>query len=462
MFNDILTIKEILSGYEKKLFSSKEVFKYYYDKVEKYEPRLNSLKTKVDTDKLKLEKNSVPIVHKDIYSTKDIETTAGSRILKGYIPPYNATSVEKLENANFVCIGKANCDAFAHGTTGENSDFRETHNPYAVNYTPGGSSSGSAACVAAGFAPVATATDTGGSIRLPASFTNTVGLKPTYGRVSRYGVIAMTSSTDSIGHITKTVWDNAYILNITAGFDGKDATSSRKPKEDYLEDIGKGIKNLVIGIPKEYIEDLESEVKEHFENNVEVFKKLGAEVKEVSLPHTEYGIYAYYIVTPSEISSNLARFDGIRFGSTRGAFGDEAKRRIMMGTYCLSSGYYDAYYLKAQKIRSLVRADFRKVFDEEGVDVLLAPVFPNVPPRLGTVVKDPLQMYLMDAIAVPVNLAGVPALAIPGGFYERTPLPIGIQLIGNYFNEKLLYKVGYAFEQETKYYKKLPEFKVFP
>ena len=455
MPSSFLTIKQILVGYKDKEFTSKEIFDLFYSRIKEYDPTVKAFISLVERKDFGIEGNFIPIAHKDIFSTKNIQTTAGSAILKNYTPPYDATVVERLNKANFVCVGKVNCDAFAHGTTGENSDFFVTKNPYNLERTPGGSSSGSSASVAAGLVPIASATDTGGSIRLPASFTNTVGIKPTYGRVSRYGVIAMTSSTDSIGHITKTVWDSAYILNITAGYDPRDATSSHIKVDDYLGDIGKDISGLKIGIPREYVKGLSSRVRSHFERSVKIFEKLGAKIVEISLPHTEYALNAYYIITPCEISSNLARFDGIRFGNTRDFFGEEAKRRIMMGTYGLSAGYYDAYYLKAQKVRTLVVNDFRKAFEQ--VDVLVAPVFPDVPPKIGEVVDDPIKMYLMDILTVPVNLAGIPALAVPGGFFEGTSLPLGIQIMGNHFEEKLLYRVGYAFEQETKYYEREPK-----
>jgi len=454
MPNDFLTVKQILDGYESASFNSKEVFEFFYNRIKGIDADIKSFITVVPEDKVCVAGKSIPVAYKDIFTTKNIQTTAGSHILRGYIPPYNATVVDKLSDSKFVCAGKLNCDAFAHGATGENSDFFVTKNPYFLKKTAGGSSSGSAAAVAAGLVPVATATDTGGSIRLPASFTNTVGIKPTYGRVSRYGIIAMTSSTDSIGHITKTVWDNAFVLNITAGFDPKDATSSHAKVPDYLSDIDKGISGLKIGIPKEYLQGLDDVVEKQFDKSVKIVKSLGAEIVEVSLPHTEYAINVYYILTPSEISSNLARFDGIRFGKQRDQFGDEAKRRIMLGTYSLSAGYYDDYYLKAQKVRTLVIEDFRKAFDK--VDALMAPVFPSTVPALGEAIVDPIKMYMMDVLTVPVNLAGLPALSVPSGFIDA--LPVGIQFIGKHFDEKLLYRIGYSFESETKYYEKIPNF----
>ncbi|MCA9392180.1 Asp-tRNA(Asn)/Glu-tRNA(Gln) amidotransferase subunit GatA [candidate division WWE3 bacterium] len=451
-----LTIKDILAGYKEGRFSSTELFRYYKDRIARLNPTLNAIITNVDHQHgdFLASQNPLPVIHKDVYSTEDVETTAASNILRGYIPPFDATAVTKLAEANFITLGKANCDAFAHGTTGENSDFGPTKNPYGLEYTPGGSSSGSAVAVAAGLSPLATATDTGGSIRFPASLTNTVGIKPTYGRVSRYGIIAMTSSTDSIGHITRTVWDNAYVLNKTAGYDPHDATSAKVQVDDYLEDIEQGVKGLRLGVPKEYLENIAPEIEKAYREKVDTLRNLGAEiVEDISLPHTEYGINVYYIVTPSEVSSNLARFDGIRFGQERSHFGAEAKRRIMIGTYCLSSGYYDAYYLKAQKVRTLVIQDFAKAFEK--VDALIAPVSAVMQPKLGELVNDPIKNYMLDVLTIPVNLAGVPSLAVPAGFSNG--LPIGLQIIGDYFDEKLLYRIGYALEQETRYFEQTPK-----
>ncbi len=454
-----LTIRNIIECYRQRLFSPQELFDYYYYRYSEIEVKhqLNSIITLVNQEQTRplISANSIPIGHKDIYSTEGLETTAASNILRGYIPPYNATSVERLNNHQFVTLAKLNCDAFAHGATGENSDFGPTRNPYDLTRVPGGSSSGSAAAVAAGLVPAATATDTGGSIRFPASFTNTVGLKPTYGRVSRYGVIAMTSSTDSIGHITRTVWDSAYLLNITAGQDELDATSSHQPKEDYLADIDRNIlPGLKLGVPTEYLAGLDPKIAKIFQEALHVFKRLGAIITEISLPHTEYAIHTYYILTPSEISSNLARFDGIRFGRDRSQVGAEAKRRIILGTFCLSAGYYDAYYLKAQKVRTLVLQDFQQAFRQ--VDAIVAPVSSVLPPKIGELIDDPIKNYLLDALLVPANLAGIPGLAIPAGFIDH--LPMGIQLLGDHFQEKKLFQIGYQFERETQYYKQRPQF----
>lgn len=397
----------------------------------------------------------VPIAHKDIISTKDIETTAASNVLKGYIPPYDATIVNKMDSAGAIMLGKLNCDAFAHGASGENSDFGVVKNPYDKDRVAGGSSSGSGAAVASGFTIVATGTDTGGSLRNPASFTNTVAIKPTYGRVSRYGVIAMASSLDSVGHVTRTVKDSALVLQTTAGVDSNDASSANDSVDKYLEKIEEGVRGMKIGIPKEYfVEGLDPEINQAIQDNLKILEKAGAEIIEISLPHTEYALAVYYIITPSEVSSNLARFDGIRFGESRDKFGNEAKRRIMLGTYTLSSGYYDAYYLKAQKVRTLVIEDFKSAFKK--VDMILAPVTPMHPPKIGENVNDPLKMYLMDVLTVPVNLAGLPALSVPAGFSKRG-LPIGLQLIGKHFDESTLYTAGYFIEQSNQLYTRRPE-----
>lgn len=450
-----MTIQSILEGYNNKTLSSKDVFDYYYEQITTKDASLNSFITLREKDEVlsEITENSIPIGHKDIYSTQGIETTAASNILKGYVPRYDATSVTRLKEKNFVTVGKLNCDAFAHGGAGEYSDMGVTKNPYDLERTPGGSSSGSAVSVSAGLLPVATGTDTGGSIRLPASYTNTVGLKPTYGRVSRYGVISMTSSTDSIGHFTKTVWDNAYILSITAGKDPYDATSSNTTVENYLSEIDKGVKGLKIGIAKEYIEQLKPDVVDDFMKSIEILTSLGVEIINISLPHTEYGVATYYIITPAEVSSNLSRFTGIRFGQERSTFGAENKRRIMIGTYCLSSGYYDAYYLKAQKVRTLIVEDFNKAFNV--VDAIVAPVSADYPPKLGESTVDPITSYMVDALTIPANMAGIPSLSVPAGF--RDGLPRGIQFMGPHFSEKLLYQIGYAFEQETEFYKITPK-----
>ncbi len=395
----------------------------------------------------------IPIAIKDLYSTAGIKTTAASKVLENYVPVYDATAVTKLKDTQAVFLGKTNMDAWAHGSSGENSDFGATKNPYDKSRVPGGSSSGSAASVAASLALAATGTDTGGSIRLPAAFCNLVGLKPTYGRVSRYGIIAMASSLDSIGHFTKTVYDNALVLNATAGHDPRDATTSKEKVPDYTDGIEYGVKGKKIGLPKEYFEKLDPEIKKLTMATVKKLESIGAKVIDVSLPHTQYGVAAYYIIQPSEVSSNLARYDGVRFGYGRDKFGQEAKRRIILGTYTLSSGYYDAYYLKAMKVRRLIREDFMSVFKK--VDVLICPTSPTLPFKLGEKITDPLTMYLSDIYTTSMNLAGVPSLNVPCGFIDD--LPIGMQIVGPDFSEKLLYQTAFAYEQETKWYERKPQ-----
>src|SRR3989338_4845706 len=395
----------------------------------------------------------IPIAVKDMFTTRGIKTTAASRVLENYMPVYDATVISRLKEANTIFIGKTNQDAWAHGASGENSDFGPTKNPYDLIRVPGGSSSGSAAALAASTCLAATGTDTGGSIRQPAAFCNLVGLKPTYGRVSRYGIIAMASSIDAIGHFTKTVYDNALVLSVTAGKDKFDSTCATDAVPDYTMSLANGVKGLSIGLPKEYFEKLDTKIKDVTLKAIKKLEDLGARITEVSLPHTEYGIATYYIIQPSEVSSNLARYDGIRFGNTRESFGPEAKRRIILGTYTLSSGYYDAYYLKAMKVRRLILEDYLNVF--KTVDVLICPSSPTLPFKIGEKVNDPLTMYLSDVFLVTQNLAGVPSLNIPCGFLEN--LPVGMQIVGPHFSEKLLYQVAYAYEQETKWYKRKPE-----
>lgn len=457
-----LTIKQSLKGLNEKKFSSFELTKACLEQIGKLNPEINAFITinKKALDEAKkadeLRSNNqelpflgIPIALKDIYLTKGLRTTAASMILKNYIPSYNATAVTKLRNAGAVILGKTNLDAWAHGSSGENSDFGPTKNPWDKEHIPGGSSSGSAAAVAANLCLAATGTDTGGSIRLPASFTNTVGLKPTYGLVSRYGIIAMASSLDTIGHFTKTVEDSALFLNVTAGNDPMDATSTQKDIPNYLDGIDQGVKGLKIGVPQEFVEKgLDPKIKEAFEKVKKLYKELGAEILEISLPNTEYGIACYYIIQPSEVSSNLARYDGIRFGNDRSYFGDEAVRRIVLGTFTLSSGYYEAYYKKAMQVRTLVRKDYEKAFEK--VNALIAPVSPTPPWKLGEKIEDPLAMYLSDVLTVTANLAGIPGLSVPSGFIND--LPTGFQILGPQFSEKLLFQIGHAFEktQERK------------
>lgn len=475
MDTQTLTIGSIIDGYKTKQFSVSEVVTAYLDRIEMIDPQLNSFITVTGDSALEEAKKKdgmhekvktqplfgIPIALKDIYMTRGIRTTAASKVLENYVPVYDATVVERYKNAGAIIIGKLNHDAWAHGSSGENSNFGPTKNPWNTDFVPGGSSSGSAAAVSAGLTPVASGTDTGGSIRLPANFTNTVGLKPTYGLVSRYGIIAMASSLDSIGHFTKTVEDSARILEITAGQDYMDATlhPDKSKKLDYTTNINSGIAGMKLGIPKEFVGvGVQREVKEVFEKAAKEFEKLGAEIVEVSLPHTEYGIAVYYVLQTAEVSSNLARYDGVRFGNPRSAFGDEAKRRIMLGTYVLSAGYYDAYYKKAMQVRTLVKKDFDNVFDSSAgdVDALIAPVSSTLPWKLGEIVNDPMAMYMQDTLTVTANIAGVPGLAVPAGF-SSNGLPVGVQILGPHFSEEKLFRIGRAFEQETEYYKRTPK-----
>ena len=457
-----LTIKQSYEYLNKKKCSSVELTSSCLEQIEKLNPEINAFITvselaldearKADelrSNNQELPLLGIPIALKDIYMTKGLRTTAASNVLRDYIPQYDATVVRKLKEAGAVILGKTNLDAWAHGSSGENSDFGPTKNPWDREYyVPGGSSSGSAAAVAANLCAAATGTDTGGSIRLPASFTDTVGLKPTYGLVSRYGIIAMASSLDSIGHFTKTVEDSALFLNITAGNDPFDATTTNKELPDYTKDLHKGIRGLKIGIPKEYLAmGIDKKIKENFDNALRQIEELGAEIIEISLPHTKYAVACYYIIQPSEVSSNLARYDGIRFGNDRSYFGDEAVRRIILGTFTLSAGYYEAYYKKAMQVRTLIKRDFEQVFNPPagGVDAIIAPVSPTPPWKLGEKLDNPLRMYLSDIFTTTANLAGIPGLSVPSGFING--LPAGFQILGPQFSEKLLFQIGHAFEQ---------------
>ncbi len=406
----------------------------------------------------------IPLAVKDIFNTLDVRTTCGSKILDNYVSPYDATAVAKLRAQGAVIIGKLNMDEFAMGSSNENSAAGSVKNPWDLERVPGGSSGGSAASIAAGQALATLGTDTGGSIRQPASHCGVVGLKPTYGRVSRYGVIAYASSLDQVGPLARNVEDCATLLGAVAGYDPADSTSVDTPVPDYLASLKEGVKGKKIGLPKEYfIEGLDADVKQAVEAAIETYKSLGAELVEVSLPHTDYAVACYYLIATAEASSNLARYDGVRFGvrkdqgegligmyqQTRAAgFGDEVKRRIMLGTYALSSGYYDAYYLKAQKVRTLIRQDFLDAFEQ--VDFMLTPVAPTPAFKIGEKTGDPLQMYLSDIFTIPVNLAGTCGLSLPCGI-SSAGLPIGLQLLGKPFAEAELLQAAWAFENATDF-----------
>lgn len=423
----------------------------------------------IDEDMIKSEDIGIlaglPAGVKDNIVTEGITTTCGSKILENYNPIYSSTAYKRMLAGQSIMIGKMNMDEFAMGSSTEHSGFHPTYNPWNVNHVPGGSSGGSAAAVAAGEVYYALGSDTGGSIRQPASFTGVVGLKPTYGLVSRFGLVAFASSLDQIGPLTKNVEDAAYVLQTLAGYDEYDSTSANIAIPDYISALTGDIKGLKIAVPKEYIgEGIDPQVKEKIMDALKVFEALGASWEEVSLPHTEYAVATYYILAPSEASSNLARYDGVRYGvrhdsaenliemykKTRSeGFGPEVKRRIMLGTYALSSGYYDAYYLKAQKVRTLIKQDFEQVFEK--YDVILGPTVPTTAFKLGEKVDDPLTMYLNDILTIPVNLAGLPAISVPAGLVDG--LPVGLQLIGKHFDESTILRAAHAFEKNTEHHK---------
>ena len=415
--------------------------------------------------------DGMPLALKDIFCTQGIETTCGSRILKGFRPPYDATVVQRLKAKGLNLAGKTNMDEFAMGSSTENSAYAPTRNPWDLSRVPGGSSGGSAAAVAAGEALAALGTDTGGSIRQPCGFTSLVGLKPTYGRVSRYGMIAFASSLDQCGVMTRDTTDAALLLGLIAGHDPRDATSAVRPVPDYQAALGKDLKGKRIGLVREFQSwsELQPAVAEAFSDNVDTLRALGAEVETVSLPSLEYAIAVYYILAPSEASSNLGRYDGVRFGPrTAGAknmrqlfartrqegFGPEVKRRIMLGTFALSAGYYDAYYLRAMRIREMLRADFAKAFGQ--VDLIACPTSPAPAFKLGEKTGDPLLMYMVDAFTLPANLAGVPAVSVPGGFSPEG-LPLGLQLMATHFAEGELLRAAHAFESATEHHRRRPE-----
>ncbi|GGJ26201.1 Asp-tRNA(Asn)/Glu-tRNA(Gln) amidotransferase subunit GatA [Paenibacillus hunanensis] len=411
----------------------------------------------------------LPVGVKDNMVTEGLRTTCASQFLRNYDPIYDATAVEKLRTADSVIVGKLNMDEFAMGGSNENSSFKPVRNPWNLDYVPGGSSGGSAAAVAAGEAYFTLGSDTGGSIRQPASYCGVVGLKPTYGLVSRYGLVAFASSLDQIGPITKNVEDSAYVMQAIAGYDAKDSTSAKVDIPDYISSLTGDVKGLKIAVPSEYIgEGVDPAIKDAIMSSLQVLEGLGAEWEEVSLPYTEYAVATYYILASSEASSNLARFDGVRYGvradkpanllelyhrSRSEGFGPEVKRRIMLGTYALSSGYYDAYYLKAQKVRTLIKQDFDNVFAK--YDVIIGPAAPTTAFKLGSQVDDPLTMYLNDILTIPVSLAGVPAISVPCGFVEG--MPVGMQIIGKAFDEQTVLRVAHAFEQHTDFHKQRPQ-----
>jgi aspartyl-tRNA(Asn)/glutamyl-tRNA(Gln) amidotransferase subunit A len=479
-----LTISEVRELLDRKEISVKDLIKSIYGRIDAVEDRVKAFVTITEDKALKMadevqrkikEKTrdtefllGVPLAIKDNICTKEILTTCSSKILPNFIPPYESTVTSKLLEQGYILIGKTNLDEFAMGSSTENSGFHATRNPWDLERIPGGSSGGSAAAVAADECIAALGSDTGGSIRQPAALCGVVGLKPTYGRVSRYGLVAFASSLDQIGPITKNVRDAAIVMNIISGHDPLDSTSAPLPVPDFTAALGKNIKGLKLGVPKEYfIEGIEREVEVLVKDAIKKLEPLGAIPVEISLPHTGYAVATYYILATSEASSNLARYDGVKYGfraegkdlmdmymNTRAqGFGAEVKRRIMLGTYALSSGYYEAYYKKAQQVRTLIKQDFEKAFQQ--ADVIVTPTYPTAAFKLGEKTADPLQMYLSDIFTISLNLAGVPGISLPCGFTANN-LPVGLQLIGKHFDEESILKVAYAYEQATEWHKRRP------
>ena len=474
---NLVETRKILA--EKKA-SKKEVAEAFLKRIRELDPKIESylfvnekVVSEIGNRKSEIGNplDGIPIAHKDVFDTAGMPTTAASKILENYIPPFDATSVAKLKKAGSVILGKTNTDEFTMGASTETSAFRKTKNPWDLSRVPGGSSGGSAAAVAADFCCFATATDTGGSIRQPASFCGVTGFKPSYGRISRFGVISMASSLDTIGVISKTVEDAAIVLEILAGQDSKDATSADSKVEKYSANLKTDLRGMKIGIPREYfVEGLDSKVEKVVRAAIAELKKLGAKISEISLPHTEFAVPTYYLVASSEISANMARFDGIRFGPTvansdvenlvelyfenrtRG-FGEEVKRRIMLGTFALSEGYSDQFYKKALRVRTLIKKDFDEAFQK--IDLIATPTSPTTAFKIGEKVDDPVQMYLADIFTAPASLAGIPAISIPAGFAEN--LPVGLQLLAPQFAESKLLAVAHAFQISTDFHFQKPQ-----
>jgi aspartyl-tRNA(Asn)/glutamyl-tRNA(Gln) amidotransferase subunit A len=477
------TIAELSKDLSARKISSTELTQFFLERIKRFDKELNSFITVTEEYALAAAKEAdkkiaagqagpltgIPIAQKDIFCTQGIRTSCGSKMLDNFISPYDATIIKQFNQAGMVMLGKTNMDEFAMGSSNENSFYGNVKNPWDLERVPGGSSGGSAAAVAAYLAPGSTGTDTGGSIRQPAALCNITGLKPTYGRVSRFGMIAFASSLDQGGLFARSSEDVAMMLNSMAGFDPNDSTSVNKPVPDYTKNLNDSMQGLRIGVPKEFFgEGLDADVANSIQAAIKEYEKLGATIHEISLPNSSLSIPAYYIVAPAECSSNLARFDGVRYGyrcenpvdledlykrSRSEGFGAEVKRRIMIGTYALSSGYYDAYYLKAQKIRGLIRNDFVEAF--KTVDVIMGPTTPTPAFKLGEKTDDPISMYLSDIYTIAVNLAGLPGMSIPAGFVNN--LPIGLQLIGNYFEESRLLNVAHAYQKATDWHTRMPE-----
>lgn len=480
----LLTLRQLSQGLDNKTFSSVELTQHYLDRIQRLDPALNSFITvtaeqalaaaAVADEKRAQGQNSIltgiPLAHKDIFCTEGVRTSCGSKMLDNFAPPYNATVIEKFNQQNAVSLGKTNMDEFAMGSSNESSFYGAVNNPWCLDSIPGGSSGGSAAAVAALLAPAATGTDTGGSIRQPAAMCGITGIKPTYGRISRWGMIAYASSLDQAGPMTRNAEDAAILLNAMAGFDPKDSTCSEQATEDYCANLQQDISGLKIGLPKEYFnDDLNPAIKALIESAAKTLEQQGAKLLEISLPRTDLAIPAYYIIAPAEASANLSRYDGVRYGyrckdpkdladlykrSRSEGFGEEVKRRILIGSYALSAGYYDAYYRKAQQLRRLIKQDFSNALEQ--VDVILAPTTPSPAFKRGEKNTDPVAMYLEDIFTISVNLAGLPAISIPCGQLENKP--IGLQLIGNYFAESRLLNIAHQFQQATDWHQHHPAF----
>ena len=478
-----LSIKQLAHGLRLRKFSSRELTEHFLARIDQFNNQLNCFITVACEQALIAAKaadkrigagdavtlTGIPIVHKDIFCTDGVKTSCGSRMLDNFIGPYDATVVARCKAAGAVMLGKTNMDEFAMGSSNETSYYGAVRNPWDIERVPGGSSGGSTAAVAAGLAPAATGTDTGGSIRQPASLCGVTGLKPTYGCVSRYGMIAFASSLDQGGPIARSAEDCAFMLQIIAGFDPRDSTSIEREVPDYAAELDKPLQGLRIGLPKEYFgAGLDSNVARVIEAAIAVYQSLGCEITEIDLPNTGLAVPVYYVLAPAECSSNLARYDGVRFGyrcenpkdltdlykRTRGeGFGAEVKRRIMTGTYVLSAGYYDAYYLRAQRVRRLISDDFKRAFKQ--VDVIMGPTSPSTAFKLGEKAGNPVQMYLSDIYTIAANLAGLPGISIPAGFHQG--LPVGLQIIGNSFDEGRLLNVAHQFQQATDWHTRKPE-----
>ena len=478
-----LTIKQLAEALKERTFSSAELTQHYLDRIKQVDSHINSyitinedtaMSSAKEADKQIAQGNhtplcGIPLAHKDLFCTQGIKTSCGSKMLDNFIPPYNAHIVEQCQKAGTVLLGKTNMDEFAMGSSNESSFYGAVKNPWDLSCVPGGSSGGSAAAVAAQITPIATASDTGGSIRQPASFCGVTGLKPTYGRVSRWGMVAYASSLDQAGPIAKTAEDAAILMNVLAGFDHRDSTSIDEPVPDYTQSLNDSLEGLRIGLPAEYFsEGLDSEIAQSIEQAIKIYESFGATIKDISLPHTQLAVPAYYVIAPAEASANLSRFDGVRYGyrcedptdledlykrSREEGFGEEVKRRIMVGAYALSAGYYDAYYRKAQQVRRLIKNDYDAAFKD--VDLIAGPTAPTTAFGIGAKTKDPVSMYLEDIYTLPTNLAGLPGISIPCGV-SQSGKPIGIQLTGHYFKEDKLLNAAHKFQQATDFHQQTP------